>query len=220
VGDTRHIEGRRGEDVRDAADGIDDVGGVLVYERLLPAVPVSITRARGELGEALARHGLAPAGRDDILLVMTEAATNAVLHAYRDAEPGPLYVAAALVGRAVVVWVADRGGGMCPRSDSPGLGVGVRLMRELADELRITADASGTGTVVQAAFAGVTAAIADAGSLPAAPVGERGQIMRDYLQALTVGHTSLCQDTEALLAQAEQAVTHARRQQRDRARRR
>jgi serine/threonine-protein kinase RsbW/stage II sporulation protein AB (anti-sigma F factor) len=220
LGDTRHIDGSRGaEDVRDAADDVG-VGGVPVYERILPALPASITRMRGELGEALAPHGLAPARRDAILLVMTEAATNAVLHAYRDADPGPLYVAATLVGRAVVVSVTDRGSGMCPRSDSPGLGLGLRLMRELADELRITADTSGAGTCVQATFADATAAIADTRSLRPTPVAEHGGILRDYLQALSVEHTSLCQDTQALLAEAEQAVRHARRQQRDRARRR
>ena len=190
----------------------------LVYERLLPAVPVSVPSARGGLSAALVRHRLVGRRRDDVLLVLTEAATNAVWHAYRDTAPGPLYVNARLLGESLVVTVADRGRWPGRRSPSPGLGLGLRLMRRLADELKISHDAAGVGTCVQATFAGVAAGRRS--SHAAAADGDRGELLREYLRLLSAAHASLQQDARAILAQAEQTVAHARRQQAQRARRR
>jgi anti-sigma regulatory factor (Ser/Thr protein kinase) len=92
------------------------------------ALPASITRTRTELADTLAVHDLAPGRRDDILLVTTEAATNAVLHAYPDTDPGPLYVAAALVDQDLIVSVVDRGRGMLHRVQRLPLQPGDRLL--------------------------------------------------------------------------------------------
>jgi serine/threonine-protein kinase RsbW/stage II sporulation protein AB (anti-sigma F factor) len=213
----RHIDGSPN------AAGLqgDRVAGdaLLVYERVLPALPASITRARTELADTLADHDLAPGRRDDILLVTTEAATNAVLHAYPDSHPGPLYVAATLIDHDLIVCVIDRGRGMRPRSHSPGLGVGLRLMTELADERRIGSDAAGVGTSVQLRFNHATAIRAhDIRPPRSTAAGDRGELLREYLRVLSAATTSLRQDTQAVLAEAEQAVAYARRQQRERAR--
>src|SRR5690348_15753063 len=132
-----HIdESSRGADTRDGAIDVE-VCGLPVHERLLPAVPGSIARTCSDLAEALARQGLAAGRRDDIRLVVTEAATNAVWHAYRDSDPGPLYVVARLVDRALIVTVVDRDRWMLPRADGPGLGLGLSLMSWLSDDLSI-----------------------------------------------------------------------------------
>lgn len=213
-----HInEPARAADPRDVAIDVE-VCGPLVYERLLPAVPSSIARMRGELADALGRHDLAAGRRDDILLVMTEAATNAVWHAYRDSDPGPLYVSARLVDRSLIVAVADRGRWLLPRADGPGLGLGLSLMSRLSDDVLISHDAGAVGTCVRATFEGATAVTGGRTVMPAP--GDRGEILREYLQLLTATHASLQQDTRAVLAEAERAVAHARRQQRERARRR
>ena len=57
----------------------------------------------------------------DIALAITEAATNVVLHAYRDhAEPGKVTIEAEYVDDHVCFYVRDEGSGLAPRVDTPG----------------------------------------------------------------------------------------------------
>jgi serine/threonine-protein kinase RsbW/stage II sporulation protein AB (anti-sigma F factor) len=51
----------------------------------------------------------------------------------------------------LVVVVRDYGGGMRPRPDSPGLGLGLPLISSMADELQIEA-AEGAGTLLRMHF--------------------------------------------------------------------
>ena len=104
---------------------------------------------RHELTAALAVHQVAADRRADMELVFTEAANNAVVHAYRWHGAGPLYAAASLGGGgAVIVWVSDAGRGMRRGSGSPGAGFGLLLMRQLADDLRVCSDPDEGGTCV------------------------------------------------------------------------
>jgi anti-sigma regulatory factor (Ser/Thr protein kinase) len=90
----------------------------------LPAEPQSVSRARRAVLDAL--KGIA-VDRDAIGVVVSEAVTNAVLHAYRDRDrPGQVHVTAALDEEGVEVTVADDGLGLRPRPDSPGSGSGCR----------------------------------------------------------------------------------------------
>ena len=130
----------------------------VIYECVLPAVARSVSRVRHELDDALIAAGVAGARRPDIGIVMSEAATNVVLHAYPALLPGLLFVDAAVAGRDLVVRVCDSGGGMVPRIDSPGLGVGLTLMARFADGLEITHNNSLAGTRVEALFRDVTRA--------------------------------------------------------------
>ena len=201
--------------------GAVDDPGLLIYERVLPAVADSVARIRRELIETLARQGLATDRHDDIAVVVSEAATNTVLHAYRDPPPGPLYAAVTLGDDSLTVWVSDVGRGMRPRDDSPGLGLGVNLMTRLCDQLQIYAHANVGGTCVIAAFARVTRAGAhstDRGQTPT-PGSERREMLLDYLHALRAANAALRQDTDAVLAQADLAVARARRLRHQRAQR-
>ena len=57
----------------------------------------------------------------DIALAITEAATNVVLHAYRDhSEPGKVTIKAEYLHDHVCFYVRDAGSGLAPRVDSPG----------------------------------------------------------------------------------------------------
>jgi serine/threonine-protein kinase RsbW len=80
-----------------------------------------------------------------VALAVTEAATNVVVHAYREADTGDVrVVACAEPGRLVLV-VRDYGCGMRPRHDSPGMGVGLALIGHLAEHFEIEApDGDGT----------------------------------------------------------------------------
>jgi serine/threonine-protein kinase RsbW len=194
--------------------------GLLIYERVLPALAGSVTRIRSELMQTLVLHELAADRRADIALVVSEATTNAVLHAYGDTTPGPLYVAATLGGESLTVWICDIGSGMRPRRDSPGLGLGLGVITQLCDEVLISSDAN-AGTSVTATFARV-ARIAAPGARHRTPTpgSARREILLDYLRALRAANTALRQDTDAVLAQADLAVARARRLRHQRAYRR
>jgi serine/threonine-protein kinase RsbW/stage II sporulation protein AB (anti-sigma F factor) len=180
---------------------------VLVYECIVPAVPASIRRIRCGLDEALRMLGVDGGRRTDIALALTEAVSNAVLHAYLDSRPGPVYVAAGVSERRLCVTVSDCGRGMIPRTDSPGLGVGLSLIRKVSDGVTIGPSGSEAGTCVAMSFRGVTPPASDP---PAAIVPTR--VLAEYRDLLkTFG--ALQSDTRALLAEARQAVAKARRLQ-------
>ena len=67
----------------------------------------------------------------DIALAVTEACTNAVVHAYRDSS-GTISVTASHADGALTVTVRDHGTGMAPRVDTPGLGVGLPVIAAIA----------------------------------------------------------------------------------------
>ncbi len=96
------------------------------------------------------RAGMHDAGVGDIKLAVSEAATNAVVHAYRESE-GLLQVRAHVAGHELIVIVCDTGSGLAPRSDSPGLGLGMPLMASVTSSFRIVSQ--GVGTEVHMAFA-------------------------------------------------------------------
>ena len=118
----------------------------------LPAEPRSASRARRAVLDAL--KGVA-VDRDAVGLVVSEAVANAVVHAYRDRpRPGAVHVSACLEDGGVEVSVADDGLGLSPRSDSPGLGLGMSLISDLADRVEITPADPGTRVAAHFAFMG------------------------------------------------------------------
>jgi anti-sigma regulatory factor (Ser/Thr protein kinase) len=115
----------------------------------LPAEPRSAPRARRAVLDALS--GIA-VDRDAVGVVVTEAVTNAVVHAYRDEQPhGRVHVSASLDDHGVEIAVDDDGLGMRPRADSPGVGLGLPLIGDLADRVKVTG--RGPGTRLSAFFA-------------------------------------------------------------------
>ena len=76
---------------------------------------------------------------DNVGLAVHEALTNAVLHAYVDRDiPGAMTVDVSSHEHWLDVLVSDDGVGMVPRADdSPGMGLGVRLMTRMSDQLDI-----------------------------------------------------------------------------------
>lgn len=97
-----------------------------------------VRHALGGLGEAL---DLDPQTLSDLRLAVTEACTNVVVHAYPDGE-GTMEIAAEFDDGTLHVFVRDDGHGIMPRSDSPGLGLGLPLIATLAETLELgkTAD--------------------------------------------------------------------------------
>jgi anti-sigma regulatory factor (Ser/Thr protein kinase) len=178
----------------------------LVYERALPAAPDSVVMVRRELDTALSRAQVEATRRYDIALVMTEAAGNAVLHAYPPLPPGLLFVDAAVTGRNLLLRVCDCGRGIQPRADRPGLGLGLSMMAQLADGLEISRNRAVSGTRVSAMFRDVTPAGGPQGPHRVARRNE----LEEYVAALRAADGT-GDDAEALLAVARQALDRADR---------
>jgi serine/threonine-protein kinase RsbW/stage II sporulation protein AB (anti-sigma F factor) len=113
------------------------------YRGTFPGTPLGVAAARGEV-EAVAREcGIDGMALGAVKLAVNEAVTNAVVHAYAQQE-GRIAVTVALTGEALTVTVTDTGGGLAPRADSPGLGVGLPLIAQLADHLDVRSGDDGT----------------------------------------------------------------------------
>jgi serine/threonine-protein kinase RsbW len=133
------------------------VGGTerdLLLDLRLSAVPDSCSRARREIVAALRGFAVDLAA---IELAVSEAMANAVIHAYRDresaAEPGAVGVRLTADSDGVWIGVLDEGVGMAPRDDSPGLGLGLRIMATVTDQLLIVQADPGTRVHMRFAFA-------------------------------------------------------------------
>jgi len=86
-----------------------------------------------------------------VALCVSEAVSNVVMHAYRGANPGPAIVTGWTADNALWIVVSDRGLGLIPRLESPGLGMGLPLIAQTSSEVDIQSRAGG-GTEVRMKF--------------------------------------------------------------------
>jgi len=120
--------------------------------RVLAAVPSSVTVMRADVAAFVAAAGIAEPLLTDVKLVVSEAVTNAVMHAYVGAAtPGEVRLEVSVRDDRLDVTVADDGCGMVPRLDSPGLGVGLPFIAHAADTLDIEHSVGG-GTELRMSF--------------------------------------------------------------------
>jgi anti-sigma regulatory factor (Ser/Thr protein kinase) len=76
--------------------------------------------------------------RDRVALAVSEAMSNVVMHAYREApEPGEVTAQLESRNTTLQISIRDRGVGLMPRADSPGLGFGLGLMATSAHAMDI-----------------------------------------------------------------------------------
>ena len=115
------------------------------------AVPDSVATARRELAEFARRAGCSDERVQAVRLAASEAVTNAVLHAYDRGAHGEVHVSASYVEDELWVLIGDTGGGMRVRENSPGLGLGLVLIAQMADEFQIASRGSG-GTELRMRF--------------------------------------------------------------------
>jgi anti-sigma regulatory factor (Ser/Thr protein kinase) len=88
---------------------------------------------------------------DTIRLAASEAVTNAVKHAYPGQDGGTINLSASYVEDELWLLIADSGSGLRPRDKRPGLGLGLMLIAQLADDFQIHSRAAG-GTELQMRF--------------------------------------------------------------------
>jgi serine/threonine-protein kinase RsbW/stage II sporulation protein AB (anti-sigma F factor) len=120
-------------------------------EVVLPAITASVPEVR-----ALARRFTVDHGSDadvlrSVLIASTEAASNSVLHGFVGREPGTIRVRLGAGSDEIRVVITDDGSGMRPRPDSPGLGLGLPTIAQVASELDIQSTA-GEGTELRMRF--------------------------------------------------------------------
>lgn len=117
----------------------------------LEATPAAVPEARRAVRRVAASNGACEDDLDRIGLAVSEAVTNAIVHAYAQARAGAIQLTAVAVEDELSVLVADDGCGLGWAPASPGLGLGMGVIECSADALTITTRASG-GTLLEMLF--------------------------------------------------------------------
>jgi serine/threonine-protein kinase RsbW len=119
----------------------------------IPAKAEYITLVRLALSGLSQLRPLSDETLGDLKLAVTEACSNSVRHAYRDGREGAVQVIYELHSDRLVVEVCDEGEGFTAIEHEPpgggGLtegGLGIAIIRELADELELGPGTSGKGS--------------------------------------------------------------------------
>jgi serine/threonine-protein kinase RsbW len=119
-----------------------------VLDAVYPAVPPRVADIRRDVNDVATGAGADELALLRINLAVSEAATNAILHAYRDrSDAGDVRVLVCHADDFLDVSICDEGVGMSPRADSPGMGLGLCLMAHEAHSFQIKTSAAG-GTEV------------------------------------------------------------------------
>ncbi len=120
----------------------------------IPAEPREVSRLRSAVVSFAVEQGVSDPPIGDLKLAVSEAMTNAIVHAYDRDDPGNVDVSVSvdLPGGEITVIVADDGSGMNPRPDSPGMGLGLPLIGNLVSSLQISTPPSGRGTELRMSF--------------------------------------------------------------------
>jgi serine/threonine-protein kinase RsbW/stage II sporulation protein AB (anti-sigma F factor) len=113
--------------------------GSAEYE--LPAHPESVSRARHAARDYAAQCG---ADSGDVALAVSEAVSNAVLHAYRRTTPGAVEICARITrDERLLVVVADQGDGFASDPSHKGLGLGLSLIGSVAESVELKSGRDG-----------------------------------------------------------------------------
>lgn len=110
---------------------------VTAYARTYPGRPDQIAQARAQLRELLADYTIA----DDVILCVSELATNAVLHSNSRGADGTFTIRFTLRPcDYILIEVEDAGGPWAPKPSTPDRGHGLDILRALASAWGLTAD--------------------------------------------------------------------------------
>jgi serine/threonine-protein kinase RsbW/stage II sporulation protein AB (anti-sigma F factor) len=128
-------------------------GYELRLKECLPARAENIALLRRAVVAYAGSNGASERQREDIALAVSEALSNAVLHAYVGHDsPGDVGVDAWVDERALRVVVCDDGVGMLPRTDSPGLGLGLSLIARMTEHLEVESPDAAPGMRLRMTF--------------------------------------------------------------------
>ena len=138
-------------------DRPDDVAVLVAHRRArsveplqldLVALPQALPAVRRRLGAWLTALGMGEQDRVGVMVAVGEACANAAEHAYRDTEPGPMRVTAAVdVDGVLTVTVHDEGTWRPPDRDPGDRGRGLLIMRQLVDGMVVRGEHGTTVTL-------------------------------------------------------------------------
>jgi serine/threonine-protein kinase RsbW len=118
----------------------------------IPARPEYITLCRLALTGIARVRSLSDETLADLKLALTEAASNSVRHAYEEDHAGVVQISYELLPDRLVIEVTDDGGGFdpaeakgAPEELSEG-GLGIAIIRAIADEVEIGRQPDGKGS--------------------------------------------------------------------------
>lgn len=116
-----------------------------------PAVAESVPRARNDVVAFAIKRGANRPQVDAIRLAVSEAVSNAVVHAYDAKSGGDIHITAEIAAQELWVLIADDGRGFQAPARNPGLGWGLPLIAHMSDRLEIAERAEG-GTEIRMRF--------------------------------------------------------------------
>ena len=119
------------------------------FQALYPGTSQGVRTLRREIAAMADDCGMDADTLADLRIAVTEAAANAVVHAY-GASSGELSVRADVDDGELVVVIADTGRGIAAGDGRPGAGLGMPLMASLTSHFRVRT--GGGGTEVRMAF--------------------------------------------------------------------
>ena len=124
----------------------------MVIRLRFPARPEYITLCRLALTGIARLQAFSDELLADLKLALTEAASNSVRHAYGEEDVGAVEISYQLLPDRLVIEVTDDGGGFDPSAPllaSEGLsegGLGIAIIRAIADEVEIGTRPNGRGS--------------------------------------------------------------------------
>jgi serine/threonine-protein kinase RsbW len=108
----------------------------------LPAEPENVAVMRQRVAAGAKRLGVGKSTVADLRIVVSEACTNVVLHAYEDETTGPLEVELVPEGRELSVVVRDVGAGIRPQPEAgvekPRLRMGLPVIGALSNSFHLS----------------------------------------------------------------------------------
>lgn len=116
----------------------------------VPASAERLAEIRRRLADWLEPIGVSDSGIADIVLVVNEAATNCIEHAYRGLDPGAICVEAKHDHGQILVDIADHGVWQPPPTQPSTRGRGLPIMRAVSAGVDV--DSSPDGTTVRMTF--------------------------------------------------------------------
>jgi anti-sigma regulatory factor (Ser/Thr protein kinase) len=126
-------------------------GAVDTHDICYEAIPASVGTARTDVVRLARAAGADERQIERLRLAVSEAMSNAVVHAYGK-EGGVVRLTATAIAGDLVVVVADDGCGLGVAPKSAGLGLGLGVITQLADGVTLRRRSSG-GTQVEMRFA-------------------------------------------------------------------
>jgi serine/threonine-protein kinase RsbW len=126
---------------------------VIVHESIsesFPATPQAVGIVRRNVAAYARSVGLSGRALDNVCVAVSEAATNVVRHAYRG-RSGEIHLSVRAVNEELWILIADDGVGPNTASATPGLGWGLAIITEAAEQFTLVERAAG-GTEARMCF--------------------------------------------------------------------